>query len=238
LDGSERYHYAYMVSPSGSPEGPWVKPAKDIIAITDVKAGIIGPGHGCVINHPGTDKWSFVHLEFGRSGTNRQIVTQDMTFDADGWIVPIWLTGQRQPYPNHIVYSVTASSTARPLEIPPVNRPELRRVEEFSASNIFDGSNGTRWMAASADTSPNVVIDCLKVSSIATLEIAFVNPTCGHKFAIDVATTPGKWRQIADVKTQVISSPHLIPVNANARFIRCRITAGTPGIWSFAVGLR
>jgi hypothetical protein len=93
-------------------------------------------------------------------------------------------------------------------------------------------------MAASSDTSPNVVIDCLKVSSIATLEIAFGNPTGGHKFAIDVATTPGKWRQIADLKTQVIASPHLIPVNTNARYIRCRITAGTPGIWSLTVGLR
>ena len=238
LDGSERYHYAYMVSPSGSPEGPWVKPAKDVIAETDVRTGIIGPGHGCVINHPGTDKWSFVHLEFGRSGTNRQIVTQDMTFDADGWIVPIKLTGQRKPYPNHIVYGVTASSTARPMEIPPVNRPELRRVEDFSASQIVDGSNGTRWMAAPSDTSPNVVIDCLKVCSIATLEIAFVNPTGGHKFAIDVATTPGKWREVYVVNTPAIASPHRIPVTTNARYIRCRIKAGTPGIWSLIVGLR
>jgi hypothetical protein len=161
-----------------------------------------------------------------------------MTFDADGWIVPITLTRNHEPLSKNMSFGVTASSTARPLEIPPVNRPELRRVEEFSASNIFDGSNGTRWMAASADTSPNVVIDCHQSRAIGTLEIAFVNPTGGHKFAIDVATTPGKWRQIADVKTQVISSPHLIPVDANARFIRCRITSGTPGIWSFIVGLR
>ena len=238
LDGSERYHYAYMVSPSGSPEGPWVKPARDIIAETDVKAGIIGPGHGCVINHPGTDKWSFVHLEFGRSGTNRQSVTQDLTFDPDGWIVPIKLNRNHEPLSKKMSFGVTASSTARPLEIPPVNRPELRRVEEFSASNILDGSNGTRWMAASSDTSPNVVVDIRQIRSVTTLEIAFVNPTGGHSFAIDVATTPGKWREIADVKTPVIASPHRIPVNANARFIRCRITSGTPGIWSLVVGLR
>jgi hypothetical protein len=227
-----------MVSPSGSPEGPWVKPIKDIIAITDVKAGIIGPGHGCVVNHPGTDKWSFVHLEFGRSSTNRQIVTQDMTFDADGWIVPISLTRNHEPLSNKTSFVVTASSTARPLEIPPVNRPELRRVEEFSASNIFDGSNGTRWMAAPSDTSPNVVIDCRQVRDIRTLEIAFVNPTSGHKFAIDVATTPGNWREVYRVETPSIWSPHRVSVNATSRFIRCRITSGTPGIWSLVVGLR
>jgi hypothetical protein len=119
-----------------------------------------------------------------------------------------------------------------------VNRPELRRVEEFLASNIFDGSNGTRWMAAYSDTSPNVVIDCHQSRANGTLEIAFVNPTGGHKFAIDVATTPGKWREVYVVNTPAIASPHRIPVNANARYIRCRITAGTPGIWSFAVGLR
>jgi hypothetical protein len=238
LDGSERYHYAYMVSPSGSPEGPWVKPVRDIIAITDVKAGIIGPGHGCVVNHPGTDKWSFIHLEFGRSGTNRQIVSQEMTFDAAGWIVPIKLTGKHEQLSKQTSLVVTASSTASPLEIPPVNRPELRRVEEFSASNILDGSNGTRWMAAPSDTSPNVVIDCQQSRSIGKLEIAFVNPTGGHKFAIDIATTPGKWREVYRVETPAIASPHRIAVNANARFIRCRITSGTPGIWSLAVRSR
>ena len=238
LDGSERYHYAYMVSPSGSPEGPWVKPVRDIIAITDVKAGIIGPGHGCVINHPGTDKWSFVHLEFGRSGTNRQIVSQEMTFDTDGWIVPIKLTGKHEPLFKKMSFGVMASSTASPLEIPPVNRSELRRVEVFAPSNILDGSNGSRWMAAPSDTSPSVVIDCQQSRAIRTLEIAFVNPTGGHKFAIDIATTPGKWREVYRVETPAIASPHSIAVNANARFIRCRITSGTPGIWSLAVRSR
>jgi hypothetical protein len=107
----------------------------------------------------------------------------------------------------------------------------------LSASNILDGSNGTRWMAAPSDTSPNVIIDIRQVRSITTLEIAFVNPMGGHSFAIDVATTPGKWHQATVVKTPVIASPHLIPVNANVRFIRCRITSGTPGIWSLVVGL-
>jgi hypothetical protein len=131
-----------------------------------------------------------------------------------------------------------ASSTARPLEIPPVNRPELRRVEEFSASNIFDGSNGTRWMAAASDTSPNVVIDCRKVCAITSVDIAFVNPTLGHAFAIDIATAHGKWHQVFVVKAPAIASPHRIPVNANARYIRCRITAGTLGIWSLAISTR
>lgn len=227
-----------MVSPSGSPARPWVTPARDIIAETDVKVGIIGPGHGCVVNHPGTDKWSFVHLEFGRSGTNRQVVTEDLAFDPDGWIVPIKFTSKRKSAPSNVSFGVTALSAAQPLEIPPVNRPELRRVEELLASNMLDGSNGTRWMAAPSDTSPNVVIDIRQVRSITTLEIAFVNPTGGHSFAIDVATTPGKWHQAAAVKTPVIASPHRIAVNANARFIRCRITSGTPGIWSLTVGLQ
>ena len=238
LDGSERYHYAYMVSPSGSPEGPWVKPVRDIIAITDVKAGIIGPGHGCVVNHPGTDKWSFVHLEFGRSGTNRQIVSQEMTFDTAGWIVPIKLTGKHEQLFKQTSLLTTASSTASPVEIPPVNRPELRRVEVFAASNILDGSNGTRWMAAPSDTSPSVVIDCQQSRAIGKLEIAFVNPTGGHKFAIDIATTPGKWREVYRVETPAIWSPHSVSINANARFIRCRITSGTPGIWSLGVRSR
>lgn len=236
LDGSERYHYAYMVSPSGSPEGPWVKPERDIIAITDVNAGIIGPGHGCVVNHPETDKWSFIHLEFGRSGTNRQIVSQEMKFDADGWIVPIKLTNNQVPVSKNASFRVTASSTAAPLEIPPVNRPELRRVEEFSATNIVDGSNGTRWMAAPSDPSPSVVVDCRKIRSISMLAIAFVNPIGGHSFAIDIATTPGKWREVAVVKTPVMASPHKVQISANARYIRCRITSGTSGIWSMSVG--
>jgi len=235
LDGSERYHYAYMVSPSGSPEGPWVKPIRDIIAITDVKAGIIGPGHGCVINHPGTDKWSFVHLEFGRSGTNRQVVAQGMTFDADGWINPITLTRRHIAATKKPSWSVTASSIAPPIEIPPVNRPELRRVEAFDASNMVDSSNGTRWMAAPSDSSPSVVIDCRQIRTIGAVQISFVNPTGGHTFAIDIATIPGKWREVYRVETPAIGSPHRIPVGGSARFIRCRITSGTPGIWSLDI---
>ena len=91
LGGGPNYQYAYMMSKK-SPLGPWDAPEQDIIASTDLKQGIYGPGHGCFLNPKGSKQWYFIYLEYGRSSTNRQVYADKMDFNADGTIQPIKLT--------------------------------------------------------------------------------------------------------------------------------------------------
>ena len=93
LGGNEEYQYAYMMSRT-SPLGPWETPKEDIIATTDRREGVFGPGHGCFFSPKGSGQWYFVYLEYGRGSTNRQIFADKMEFNPDGTIRPIKLTKQ------------------------------------------------------------------------------------------------------------------------------------------------
>ena len=160
LGGSESYQYAYMMSHE-SVMGPWEWPEEDIIASTDHKLGIFGPGHGSFFKPAGTDDWYFIHLEYGRSGTNRQVLSAKVSFNPDGTIRPIDLSFEgvgairkdpRYSTPNLALKARAAASSSRPDEwISPIKDPMLNRIETLAPENAVDGSNGSRWMARNDD---------------------------------------------------------------------------------------
>lgn len=242
LGGSEGYQYAYMMSHK-SVMGPWEWPEEDIIATTDREKGIFGPGHGSFFNPEGTDDWYFVHLEYGRSGTNRQILAAKVSFNPDGTIRPIDLSFEgvgairkdpRYSTPNLAFGAkATASSTRPDHRIPPTNDPLLNRIETFLPANAVDASNGSRWMAADNDTSAWYQIDLGQVRDIHRTELYFVKPTASHAYRLEYSLDGSDWKAYGGHSDLQIKSPHVDNVQVQARYLKVAILQGTPGLWEF-----
>jgi hypothetical protein len=245
LGGSESYQYAYMMSRTG-PLGPWQGPAQDIIATTDRAQGIYGPGHGSFFRPAGSDQWYFVHLEYGRWGTNRQTYAQKMNFNADGTIQPIQVTGRgvgairRDPkYHNASNLALgkraTASSLRPEFRVPPINDPGLNRIEGFAPANAIDGSNGSRWMALENDARAWYQLDLSRARDIKRTELYFVKPTAGHAYRLEYSLDGKTWQRYGNHDELVVQSPHTDVKPVRARYLKLTILQGTPGLWEFRV---
>jgi hypothetical protein len=243
LDGHETYHYAYMMSRT-SPMGPWEAPAADIFAETDYRQGIYGPGHGSVFHPRGSAQWYFVYLEYGRSGSTRQIYADKLDFNPDGTIRPVKLTkagvGALRPAPSPaknlaLGAAATSSSTLDEIRVKPRNFPALDRTEDFVPANAVDGSNGSRWLARDGDANPWFQVDLGRVRPIQRTEAYFVKPTAGHAYRLEISTDGRRWLAHGGHETLIRQSPHVDSAPARARFVRLTILKGTPGLWEFRV---
>ncbi len=244
LGGSESYQYAYMMS-RHSVRGPWEAPDRDIIATTNREAGVFGPGHGTFFNPAGSSRWFFVHLEYGRSGTNRHVMAAEMQFNADGTIEPIQLSldgvGALRPDPAYAATNlalgakVSASSTRADVRIKPIADPLLNRIETFSPSNAIDASNGSRWMARDGDEAVWLQIDLGKIHPLSRTEIYFVTPTKGHAYLLETSLDGQNWKRAGGHEDVRIQSPHVDKQLGEVRYLRVQIRRGAPGIWEFRV---
>ena len=242
LGGGENYSYAYVTSRQ-SPTGPWTIPADKLIAQTDASVGIYGPGHGCFLNPTGTDDWYFIHLEFGRGSTNRQIFAQKMSFNEDGTIKPITLTNQgvgalrKVPArtPDLALEGVATASSVRPDLKIKFTPPSPGRVETFAPDLAADDSNGSRWMAAPGDATPWWQIDLGEARDILGTEAYFVKPAAGHAYKLESSLDGKTWAAYGGHADVALRSPHVDLKRARARYLRVTILAGEPGLWEFRV---
>ena len=243
LEGHENYKYAYMLSRK-SPLGPWESPEQDIIARTDHKEKVFGPGHGCFFNPNGSDQWYFVYLEYGRGGTNRQIFADKMNFNADGTIQPITLTkagvgalrAVADKSPNLATGKLaTASSTMPDEKITPRADKTLDRTENFSAASAIDDSNGSRWLAVANDPTPWWQLDLGEAREIKRTEAYFVKPTAGHAYKLEYSLDAKTWQPYGGHDDVILQSPHTDTKTVQARYLRLTILKGTPGLWEFKV---
>jgi len=244
LGGSEGYQYAYMMSRT-SPLGPWEAPEQDIISTTDHEQGIYGPGHGCFFSPKGSDQWYFVYLEYGRSGTNRQVWADRMEFNADGTIRPVKLTLKgvgalrtdgRYDKPNLALgRRATASSTLPDFRVPPINDSRLNRIEGFSPANALDGSNGSRWLAREDDVNAWFRLDLGRAREVRRTELYFVKPTAGHAYRLEHSLDGKTWQRFGGQEEPALHSPHVDEMPVRTRYLRLTVLEGTPGLWEFRV---
>ncbi|MFT3788136.1 MAG: family 43 glycosylhydrolase [Tepidisphaeraceae bacterium] len=244
LGGSEGYQYAYMMSRT-SPLGPWESPRNDIIATTNHERGVYGPGHGCFFKPSDSQQWYFIYLEYGRSGTNRQVMADKMNFNDDGTIQPIELTAEgigairsdpEYAKPNLALGKhATASSRRRDLVIPPTNDSRLNRIESFGPDNALDDSNSSRWMAAEDDKQPSITVDLGEARDITRTELYFVKPTSGHAYRIDLSLDGVTWQLYGQCESRRVQSPHRDTGPAKARYVRVHILEGEAGLWQMRV---
>jgi beta-xylosidase len=242
LGGAESYQYAYVTS-KVSPLGPFDFPAQnDIIATTNHKLGIYGPGHGCVFNLPGTDNYYFVYLEFGRGSTNRQTYVNRLEFDGVGAIKPVELNKNgvgalfkvKRLAPKKVI-NATASSTRSDLIIKPESDTTLHRHESFLPLFAFDGSNGSRWMAAPDDADGWLMADLGKTFKLNHSEVYFVRPTAGHSYLLEYSIDGKNWAPCGGHTDVRIESPHIDKFKITARYLRIRILKGIRGIWEWEI---
>jgi len=244
LEGAENYKYAYMMSRT-SPLGPWEAPEQDIIARTDYKTGVFGPGHGCVFNPKGSEQWYFVYLEYGRGGTNRQVSANKMYFNPDGTIQPVQLNkegvGAIRPAlssdkPNLALHKSAIASSIRPdYRVPHRADPQLDRVENYAPNNALDGSNGTRWLAADGNTEAWYRLDLGEIRNIQRTELYFVKPTGGQAYRLEFSLDGKSWHPYGGHENVIVQSPHTDVKSARARYLKLTILQGVPGLWEFKV---
>lgn len=243
MDGNENYKYAYVTS-KVSPTGPFDYPAEnDIIASTLRSANIYGPGHGCVFNEPGTDKYYFVYLEFGIGGTNRQVWVDELHFNEDGSIQPVKLTsngvgalGKNKATPNLALgKKATASSVAPDYKVRPIKDPLMYRVENYDPSNALDACNGTRWLAAPGDSTATFTLDLGDVTKVRQTELYFNMSTAGHAYRLEYSMDGNSWYRCGGHPDVRIQSPHTDKPGVKARFLKVTFLKGSPGIWEMNV---
>jgi len=243
LGGGENYQYAYMMSRT-SPLGPWEAPEQDIIATTDRAEKVFGPGHGCFFHPQGSDQWYFVYLEYGRSGTTRQIYADKMNFNPDGIIQLIKLTkagvGALRPLadssPNLALDCRATASSIRPnYRVRLSKDPSLDRVETYAPANALDGFNGTRWLADAGDTNAWFQVDLGAPRDIRRTEAYFVKPAAGHAYRLEWSLDGSKWRPYGGHDEVILCSPHRDEKSVHARYLKLTILKGEPGLWEFRV---
>lgn len=242
LGGGENYEYDYLMS-HDSPLGPWTIPENKVIAKTDSAAGISGPGHGCFFHPQDSEDWYFVHLEFGRSSTNRQIYAQKLNFNPDGTIQPIQLTNQgvgalrpnTETTPNLALGCAATASSTKPDFKVPMKDKAFDRTESFSPSLAVDDSNGSRWMAVDNDTSPWWQIDLGEARDITRTEAYFVRPAAGHAYKIEWSLDGQDWQPYGGHEEVILRSPHCDTKSVHARYLKVTILKGVPGLWEFRV---
>jgi len=251
LSGCADYRNAYLMS-RVSPLGPFVTPEEDVVVRSDLAGGVWGPGHGFAFEAPGTDQWFFAYLEFGMGGTTRQVFIDRMDFNPDGTVRPVRVsrqgigpqTGMRDPG-NLAEFAAVEVSSARPVRIAkgrmaPIDYPgdapkgmELLRAESYAGANATDGSNGTRWWAEAKDTLPWMTVDLGAVREVGRCEMAFIFPTRGHAWTLERSEDGRVWQLCGSQTERVARSPHVAAGIGRARYLRVRILAGEPGLWSF-----
>jgi len=243
LGGNEGYQYAYMLSHT-SPLGPWEAPAQDIIATTDHAEKVFGPGHGCFFHPHDREQWYFVYLEYGRGGTTRQIYADKLNFNADGTIQPVKLTKAgvgalrpvADPSPNLALNAnATASSVHKNYRVRPRTDRALHRVETYAPANALDGSNGTRWLADPADSTPWFQVDLGATRDVHRTEAYFVKPTAGQAYRLEWSLDGQTWQPYGGHDDIICRSPHRDEKSVHARYLKLTILKGEPGLWEFRV---
>jgi beta-xylosidase len=259
LSGSANYCYAYMMSKS--PLGPYTVPnGPDIILQSNPTTGIWGPGHGNVLQIPGTDNCLFFYLEYGNGGTTRLVYANKMEFNADGTIKPIQVNHEglagmfKNTAPATIKPAAVTASSTREDKVIKVSidtaldklqnmasrysGPDVVNVQRISTAkpeNAFDNSNSTYWMANGTDTQPWLQADLGSVKTLKSVNLFFVESSLGHTWKLETSKDGKTWQTVKTQAQPVIMSPETISKIGQVRYLKLTILSGAPGLWEMKI---
>ncbi len=168
--GSEDYSIGYAVADSLYPEkdkdgnwGTFTAEDRGKILVKDVDNDILGTGHHCMLQLPGTDEWYIAYARFGTplsdyegdsrvKGTHREVCIDKVSFDEDGYIIPIkpTLSGiQDEVYAGYsIEYNTSGGGTLK---------DESGNLVKWKKAYYSRSGEGTMTLTAVADNGKKFV---------------------------------------------------------------------------------
>ena len=108
-------------------------------------------------------------------------------------------------------------------------------METYAPANALDGSNGTRWLADSADTAPWFQVDLGAPRDIRRTEAYFVKPAAGPAYRLEWSLDGKTWQPYDGHDEVILRSPHRDEKSVRARYLKLTVLKGEPGLWEFRV---
>ena len=237
------YRVQYAVSKAG-PMGPFTY--KGCILETNADGTIHGPGHHSIIEENG--HYYIVYHRHNNPhsvhGFNRQVCIDEMSFDAEGNILPVIPTHDARdvsfliPYssfhiPQNLAFGakVTASSYYD---------------EWFKPEYAVDDNNGTLWKARHTNWDPQkhdewLQVDLGKVMKFNEVWTQFEYPTFFYQYKIETSVDGRTWTMFADRTDNTMQgSPMIDCKKVKARYLRITVSdtqknGHMPAIWNVKV---
>ena len=239
------YRVQYATSKAG-PMGPFTY--KGCILETNADGTIHGPGHHSIIEEDG--HYYIVYHRHNNPhsvhGFNRQVCIDEMSFDAEGNILPV--------VPTHDAHDVSFLLTPDScLLTPSQNLAFGAKVtassyydEWFKPEYAVDDNNGTLWKARHTNWDPQqhdewLQIDLGKVMKFNEVWTQFEYPTFFYQYKIETSVDGKSWTMFADRTDNTMQgSPMIDHKKTKARYLRITITdtqknGHMPAIWNVKV---
>ena len=239
------YRVQYATSKAG-PMGPFTY--KGCILETNADGTIHGPGHHSIIEEDG--HYYIVYHRHNNPhsvhGFNRQVCIDEMSFDAEGNILPV--------VPTHNAHDVSFLLTPDScLLTPSQNLAFGAKVtassyydEWFKPEYAVDDNNGTLWKARHTNWDPQqhdewLQIDLGKATQFNEVWTQFEYPTFFYQYKIETSVDGQSWTMFADRTDNTMQgSPMIDRKKTKARYLRITITdtqknGHMPAIWNVKV---
>ena len=242
------YRVQYAVSKAG-PMGPFTY--KGCILETNADGTIHGPGHHSIIEENG--HYYIVYHRHNNPhsvhGFNRQVCIDEMSFDAEGNILPV--------IPTHDANGVLAGNHHSSFHIPHSSlKQNLAFGAKVTASSYYDewfkpeyavdDNNGTLWKAYRTNWDPQkhdewLQIDLGKAMKFNEVWTQFEYPTFFYQYKIETSVDGRTWTMFADRTDNTMQgSPMIDRKKTKARYLRITITdtqknGHMPAIWNVKV---
>ena len=237
------YRVQYAVSKAG-PMGPFTY--KGCILETNADGTIHGPGHHSIIEENG--HYYIVYHRHNNPhsvhGFNRQVCIDEMSFDAEGNILPV--------IPTHDARDVSFLIPHSSFHIPQ-NLAFGAKVtassyydEWFKPEYAVDDNNGTLWKARHTNWDPQkhdewLQVDLGKVMKFNEVWTQFEYPTFFYQYKIETSVDGRTWTMFADRTDNTMQgSPMIDCKKVKARYLRITVSdtqknGHMPAIWNVKV---
>ncbi|RYG14853.1 MAG: glycoside hydrolase family 43, partial [Chitinophagaceae bacterium] len=224
-DGTYRVQYA--ISKTG-PMGPFTFGKNNPILATNADGSVHGPGHQSVLQE-GNKFYMIYHRHNNpnsEGGYHRQVVADEMQFDAEGNILKI------EPSHNGIGFLGKNENPSVDLAYGAKVTASSFYSADFKSSFAVDNNNGTLWKPKDNVSEAWLQLDLGKLSHVKSVHTQFEYATWFYQYKITTSTDGKVWKTFADRTNNAIhGSPMIDAGDTKARFVRITITnTEYPGI--------
>lgn len=225
------YNVRYAVSKNV--EGPYTDGKDNPIIQTDEKNRIIGPGHNSLMEIDNR-YFLFYHREDNSRAPTcnyRFPCVSEVSFDKNGNIKLLKYIddlgkslNHKSRYPNLALHKDVFANT---------------EASEFSAQNVVDGKNDTRWTTP-VNQSGILTIDLGQIQNTKGMEVDFEYADKWHTFKIETSPDNINWTMLSDHSEQAIQAYKAMYINQDfkARYVRLTIVNSedrTASVWEVKV---